>query len=263
MLRARLALSVALSLPATGAGAGAWTQPEDTVLVIATTSRQMAPASAFLGETPTTDRNGTQIFLEYGLLEGLTVGLTAYGQFSATDTTLEARLGGHVRHRLHSGTAGDVVSIQAGASFPVERWFGSQLGDDRPDSASELDLRVLYGRGWQWDLGDSFVSGEAGLRIRGEGLDEELRVDATIGHTPTRGVLGLFSVFSTVPLGQKGDASLKLSPSVAYTLFSSLGPNDKKPDGEFSPNTLQLGLSWDALAPEDGLTVSLSVWRRF
>lgn len=263
MTRVLIAALMAAATVSGPAFAGAWPQAEDGVVVIATTGRQMAPAGAFLGGGAERDKNTTQLFVEYGFSRNTTIGLSAYGEFSTTDDVLEARIGGHVRHRIWSGRDGDVISLQAGATFPVERWLGSGLGDNRPQSASEVDLRVLYGRGWQWGLGDSFFSGELGLRFRGEGLDEEVRADLTVGHTPIDGILGLMSIFTTIPMGQQSEHSFKLAPSVAYTFRPFLGSNDKKPSGSVNPNTLQLGLIWDALQPQDGLTLQLSIWKRF
>lgn len=243
--------------------AGAWPQPQGKVQIIMTTTRKIAPAGGFFGEPVESDTNGTQIFAEFGATEDLTVGMTIFGEFSTTDDQVEARIGAHVRYRVWTGENGDVASIQGGISAPVERWLGEGLGDNRPNSAPELDLRVLYGRGWQTDWGNAFISAEAGLRFRGEGLDEELRLDLTTGYEPLKGVLGLMSVFSTMPLGQDADPSLKLAPSIAYTLWPWLGANDKKPYRPINPDTIQLGIVWDALEPSDGLTLALSIWKGF
>lgn len=243
--------------------AGAWPQREGKVQIIWTTTRKIAPVSAYFGDPATSDKNASQIFVEYGATKDLTLGLTLFGEFSTTADEVEARIGLHARHLLWSGKGGDVISIQGGVSVPVERWLGSELGDNRPDSVTELDVRVLYGRGWQTDWGNSFVSTEAGIRLRGEGQDEELRVDATAGHEAWRGVMGLMSVFTSVPLGKGSDVSVKLAPSIAYTLWPWLGENDKKPIDPVNPNTVQLGVVWDASEPGDGLALTLSVWKGF
>ena len=65
-----------------------------------------------------------------------------------------------------------------------------------------------------------------------------------------------------MPLGD-GDASLKLAPSVALTMWPFLGPNDKKPAEFAHPNTVQLGAVYDVLNPGDGLALNVSVWSRF
>ncbi len=74
--------------------------------------------------------------------------------------------------------------------------------------------------------------------------------------------MALFNVHGTMALGG-GDASLKLAPSLAYTFWPWLGPNDRKPDGPVNPSTLQIGVTWDALNPDDGLAIDVSVWKRF
>ncbi|MEO1494096.1 MAG: hypothetical protein AAFV19_18235 [Pseudomonadota bacterium] len=261
MLRTVLA-GLSVCLVTVEAQAGAWTQPEGDGLFIMTTARRAAPASALFSDVADQDSNSTRIFVEYGVFDDLTLGLTAFTDFSNTDQDLEAAIGGHVRYRV---LADDnwVLSVQGGASFPIERWFGSRFGDDRPDSVPEYDIRMLYGRGWQLDWGNGFISTEFGLRLRGEGQSEELRFDATLGHEPLKGVLGLMSVFASAEMGDGQESSFKLSPSIAYTQFPWLGSNDKKPAGFAVPDTVQIGVTWDVMNPEDGLEIGVSIWRRF
>lgn len=245
------------------AEAGAWTQPEDRGLIIISGSRTVTPVRAWFGGVRERETNTQSMFLEYGLWDDLTVGITTFAEYGNAGEIFEARAGLHARHRVWTGDAGDVVSVQAGISVPTERWFGSTLGDDRPDSATELDFRVLYGRGLQWDLGNSFVSGEFGLRLRGEGLDEQLRFDMTMGHEFWDGYQILGSVFSSFPLGNKDEVSIKLSPAFAFTLWPRRGKNEKKPWRPFYPTTLQTGLVWDASQPNSGMEVGMSIWNRF
>ena len=242
--------------------AGAWTLPENRGQFISTASRTVAPVKAWFGGTIDADSNRNQLFLEYGFWDDLTVGMTVFGDVSTTSDDLEAGLGGHVRHRLWAED-GSVFSVQAGFTAPIERWLGNGLGDNRPNSATEVDVRVLYGRGWQSDWGNSFLSSEFGMRVRSEGLDEQLRLDATIGHEPTRGLLLLASMFTSVPLGADDDVSVKFSPSLAYTLWPFLSENEKKPWQPISPDTVQIGVTWDAASPSSGLEIGLSIWRSF
>ena len=262
MPRALFALLIAaLPIPAQS---GAWTLAEDSGLLILTTTREMAPAgSMFGGNVADRDKNASQAFVEYGLTDDTTLGLAAFGSFSSMNSDVELRLGGHVRHRVWQGQDGDVASVQLGASFPAERWLGSEFGDDQPDSVPEVDVRVLYGRGWQFSWANAFISSETGLRIRGENQDEEIRFDTTAGVEPWRGIMGMMGVFAATPLGEQGTAQFKIAPSVAYTLWPNVGQNDKKPEDAVNPTTLQLGVSVDALNMDDGLGLSLSIWRRF
>ncbi|MFK7943712.1 MAG: hypothetical protein AB8B85_12480 [Paracoccaceae bacterium] len=242
---------------------GAWTLPEGQGQVITSASRTITPVRAWFGEVIDADSNTNQVFAEYGLWDDLTVGGSLFAKYATTSDDLETRIGIHARHQIWTGDAGDVFSVQAGVSAPMERWLGGGLGDNRPNSATEIDLRALYGRGWQWDLGNSFVSSELGLRFRGEGLDEQLRFDVTAGHEPIRGVLLLGSAFSSFPLGNKDEVSIKLAPSVAYTLWPLLGRNEKKPWQPISPDTLQIGVTWDAARQNSGLEIGVSIWKSF
>lgn len=257
-------LAVTAGLVASDAAAGAWTLAEGSGQLIMTTGRNIAPIEGFIGDAADSDSNSSQIWVEYGVAEGWTVGAVVYGEFSTIDIEdMQLRLGAHVRHRIWTGEAGDIASVQVGFSAPVENWMGDIAPDSLPDSVPEVHLGALYGRGWQTDWGNSFVTAEAAFQWRGEGADEELRFEVTAGHEAWKGVLGLFSVFSSMPLGDQNDATLKLAPSLAYTHWPWLGDNDRKPYGALHPNTVQLGIVWDALNPDDGLGVQISIWKSF
>lgn len=259
-----LAVMLVVCLAAGDAVAGAWTLPEGAGQIIMTTGRKIAPAGAFFSGVAEEDSNSAQLFVEYGLDEDWTVGATLYADISPIDLhDLEIRLGPHVRHRVWTGKQGDVVSVQAGFMAPVEKWLVGDLAASLPGSVPEAHLRGLYGRGWQWWAGNSFVSTEGGFHWRGEQAADELRLDMTAGHEAWKGVLGLLGLYSIVPVIGDGETSLKVSPSVAWTLWPWLGSNDKKPFGELNPNTIQLGVTWDVLNPEDGLGVGVSIWRSF
>jgi hypothetical protein len=262
---------MAACLAACDAAAGAWTLAEGSGQLIMTTGRKIAPVGAYMGGPADSDSNSSQVWAEYGVVDGWTVGVVAYGEFSTTDAEdLELRLGGHVRHRVWTGEQGDVASVQVAFSAPVEGWLGDLAPESLPDSVPEVHLRGLYGRGWQTGWGNSFVSAEGGFHWRGERAADELRLDVTTGHEAWKGVLGLFSVFTAVPIGDGNDdggdgsdATLKFAPSIAYTMWPWLGDNDKKPIGPLYPNTVQLGVVWDALNPDDGLGVQISIWKSF
>ncbi len=246
------------------AAAGAWTLAKGDGQVISTTGRRIAPVGGLFGGVADDDENSSQIYVEYGVTDGWTLGATAYAAFSATDPQgTEISLGLHVRHRIWQRENGDVVSLQAGVSAPVEKWLVGAAADSLPGSVPEAHLRALYGRGWQTGWGNSFVSAETGFHWRGEHAADEWRMDVTAGTEHWKGVMGLLGVYSIVPVIGDGEASLKIAPSVAYTLWPWLGPNDKKPFGEVNPDTVQLGLVYDLLNPDDGLEVTIGIWRRF
>ncbi|HLS18423.1 MAG TPA: hypothetical protein VK090_01320 [Paracoccaceae bacterium] len=247
------------------AAAGAWTLAKGSGQIIMTTGRKIAPIGAYFSGLPEKDSNTAQIFVEYGVAERWTLGAMLQSDISTTDLeALEIRAGAHLRHRLWQGAQGDVISAQLGFAAPIERWIvGKDLADSLPHSVPEAHLRALYGRGWEWGLGNSFISTEGGFHWRGEGAANELQFDFTAGHETWKGVLGLLGIYSTLPLGGGGEHSLKLAPSIAWTIWPRIGRNDKKPEGKVNPNTVQLGISWDALNPRDGLGAQISLWRSF
>lgn len=260
------ALIVADAMTPGAAKAGAWTLAEGDGIAITTVARKVTPISGLLGGTADSDQTEVQVFLEYGVLDDLTFGFTALNKFSMTQDIVEMRFGAHLRKRVWQGKDGDVASIQAGFALPAEGLLGGTLGDNRPNSVSEIDVRALYGRGWGLSWTNAFVSTEAGLRWRGESQPDELRFDTIAGIEPWRGFQGLVGLFVAVPVGGgtvDQDTSLKFAPSVAYTAWPWLGDNDKKPDGLRTPVTFQLGMDIDVLSPSDGISFSFSLWNRF
>lgn len=252
-------------LAVSDAAAGAWTLAKGSGQIVMTTGRKIAPAGAYFSGVPEKDSNTAQIFVEYGVAERWTLGASIHSDISTTDLdALEIRAGAHLRHRLWTGRQGDVVSAQLGFAAPIERWIiGNRLADGLPHSVPEAHIRALYGRGWEWGLGNSFVTTEGGFHWRGEGAANELHLDLGAGHEAWKGVLGLLGIYSIMPLGSGGERSLKLAPSIAWTIWPRIGPNDKKPRGKVNPNTVQLGVIWDALNPGDGLGAQISLWRSF
>jgi hypothetical protein len=84
-------------LAAGSAYAGAWTQAKGDGIVIVTTARRVAPVGALTGGPASRDTNVSQIYLEYGLFDGLTIGAKTYIELSTTDlTAASAALGGFV-----------------------------------------------------------------------------------------------------------------------------------------------------------------------
>lgn len=263
-VRLAIVLGLAMLVPGGPARAGAWTLAEDDGQLFITTGRKVAPAGALLGGIAERDTTTMQVFVEYGLTDRLTLGLVGRAEMLTTTLQLDLEIGGHARYRLWQGPTGDVISIQAGGRFPLEETVGPLLAGGTEFHVAEAGAGLLYGRGWQWGWGDSFVTTELGFRWRGAGVADELRLEATAGHKPVRQLMALFSVYSALPVGPGvGDASLKLAPSVAYTFWPWLGRNDKKPDGPVNPSTLQIGVSYDILNPDHGLAIDFSVWKRF
>ncbi|MEM0922448.1 MAG: hypothetical protein AAGF44_03125 [Pseudomonadota bacterium] len=264
----RHAVQIGLMLAALGLGeaaAGAWTREEGTGQVIFSTGRRVAPVGALTGRIADEDSNTTQIFVEYGLFNDLTIGATLFAELSSTDLGEgSASAGLFLRQRLWQGERG-VVSVQAGYIHPIEDIFPGEFGRNGSASEQEVEVRALYGHSWWGDWGSAFFSGEAGYDWHGDAEADEIRLDATIGWEPYRCCLALMSGFATVPVGGggSGDASLTIAPSIAYTIWPDIGRNHKKPQGPVRPATIQIGINYDLLNSDDGLGVQLSLWRRF
>ncbi|MEM7212546.1 MAG: hypothetical protein AAF479_11745 [Pseudomonadota bacterium] len=263
MLLRRAVVVLTCLLPASVL-AGAWPAPEGGGQTIVTNTRKVQDISDIAGGGDQATRTEINLFAEYGVTQDTTVGLVIFGGFDdATFTDVELQVGGHVRHRFWTSEGGDVAAVQVGAGFPAERWLGYGLGDDRPQSVTEVYVSLLYGTSWQTRWTNGFISSGIEFRSRGEGLDDEVKFFATGGLQPFDRLMFLLDVAATDPLGDLGTSSLKLTPSVAFSMNPWLGDNDKKPDLASPPTTLQFGLTWDVRAPSDGIAFNIGIWRPF
>ncbi len=260
-----LALWAAIVLSDPGAArAGAWTRTRGEGLVIATTARRASPLGALTGGVADSEANISQIYLEYGLTDALTVGARAYAEFSfAAPDRSAASLGGFLRQRVWQDGNGGIASVQAGYDQPVDSLLGGSFALADPGAVPEAHLAGLYGRGWGGLGSSSFLSTGAAWHWRGDGFDDELRLEATGGHAWSRSWMGILSLFGLIPLGPDTDASLKISPSVAHTIWPTGVPHARRPHRKPNPPTVQLGVSYDLLNRGDGLGISVSIWRRF
>ncbi len=269
LLAALLAVAPGLA-PGGAAHAGAWTQSKGEGLAIVTAARRVAPVSSLAGGPIDADANITQVYLEYGLIEGLTAGGKLYVELSASDLAASsASLGGFLRKRVWRDGHGGVASVQGGYARPVESLIGQGFERADPGAVPEAHLVGLYGRGWADDWGSAFLSTGAGYHWRGEGLADEVRGELTGGYAPWRRWMGMLSLYGLYPLAGGTDASLKIVPSIAYTFEPDAeaeagGEAEAGAEAEAArPRTIQLGLSYDVLNGGDGVGVSLSIWQPF
>lgn len=261
--RAIAAVGVLAALPGTAA-AGAWTRAAGDGQLIISSGRTVAPAGAWTGGAAEEDTSFTQVYVEYGLFDDLTLGANLFAEIDALDfASSSASLSLFARQRLWVGQHGDVASVQLAVSYPFEEMVLDQFDvPSTSDNAFAIELRGLYGKGWGFDWGNAFVSVEGGYRWR-DGRSDEIRFDATGGVEPVKGVLGILSAFTLWPLQDDTDASVKIAPSVAWTMFPWIGDDGKKPRGPISPDTIQFGAIYDVLDPDGGLTLQISIWRSF
>ncbi len=161
------------------------------------------------------------------------------------------------------GGQGGVGSVEIGYAHPIDSLLGSTFAVSQPGAVPEAHLGGFYGHGWADDGGSAFISTGVAYHLRGEGTADDLRYEFTTGYAPWRRIMGIVSFYGLTPLVEDADASLKIAPSIAYTMWPKVGRDEKKPAGPVKPGTFQLGVSYDLLNQDDGLGVSFSIWRRF
>lgn len=269
-MRAPLAAAILTAALPGLAAAGAWTQPEGEGQVIVSGSIGVSPQFGLANDVGDTESSYTSLFVEYGVLEGLTVGGTAFVELPEGDTRDNtSSLGFLVRKRLWQGEDGDVASVQVGFVQPLDDVMGDQYGGPGADPTQEVSFRALYGRGFGGDWGTAFVSTEAGYHLQIDDDEDELRFDVTAGYGPDPCCLVMLSAFSTVPLGDMEDAAIKIAPSFAYTFRGDVEAARKakeageEPPPSITPLTLQISVSQDILNFSDGFGVQFSLWRPF
>lgn len=244
--------------------AGAWTRTRGEGLLIVTTARRASPLGGLTGGVADSEANISQLYLEYGLTDALTLGAKTYVEFSLSEPERSAAsAGGFLRQRLWQDGRGGIASVQAGYDHPVDSLLGGSFSLADPGAVPEAHVAALYGRGWGGLGSSTFLSTGAAWHWRGDGADDEFRVETTAGRAWNRSWMGVLSLFGLIPLGPDTDASLKISPSVAYTIWPTGVHHARRPHRRPNPPTVQLGVSYDVLNPGDGLGVSVSIWRRF
>jgi len=246
------------------ASAGAWTRAKGEGQVIVSVGRRVAPMDGLVGGTAAHDTSISQVYVEYGLADGLTIGGKTYVEFSSTDLDdSSASLGVFVRKRVWQDGKGGVGSLQVGYAHPIEPLLGSNFAYADPGAVPEAHIAALYGRGWGGDWGSAFLSTGIAYHWRGEGEADDVRLELTGGYAPWRRLMGILGLYGLTPLGSGTDRSLTIAPSLAYTFKSR--DDDTAPEGKAKakPSTIQLGVSYDLLSPSDGLGVLFSIWRPF
>ena len=252
------ALLLGLAAAPAPAEAGAWTREPGTIQLITTIGQRGAPLRA--GEDAAdADTSTFQFYGEYGLTETVTVGGKLWLDMASTDPQLgSAAIGPFLRKRLWRTDTGHVAAVQVGALAPIEDWISAEFGRAKPFSTYEGSVRALYGKSWWGDWGSAFVSTEAGYQYRLD-LPDEIRADVTAGIEPLDCCMAMLGVYGLTPIepGQTDD-SLRLAPSVVWHAF-----RPEEDAEETRATSFQLGLTYDALQPEDGIGFFIGVWQEF
>lgn len=215
-LRIALVIAALSSWPAGRASAGAWTRAPDEVFT-AQSVRYFTTELAEDTDAPFR-RVSTDVYLEYGLREGLTLGgKLEFGQ--RLDGQQESFVSGFVRARLWRGAAGDVVSAQLGGGLPVLEALAPE--NITRDVTADARATLSYGRGFVSDLGAGWLDGAVTLRHRSGPPADELKLDLTAGLRPDEAWVTLAQGFATFGLGNDGFGGsdfdvVKLALSVGY-----------------------------------------------
>ena len=260
---AGLLFAALILLPPLPALPGAWTRAAGEGQIIVTAARSSGPAGSVLSDVPDRDITTSQIYLEYGLTDSLTLGGKAYVQisgFSPGDNS--ALAGGFLRKRVWQDGQGGVASLEGGYAHPIESVFGPTFANAAWGAVPEAHGAALYGRGWGGDWGSAFLSTGLAYYWRGRGAADNLRAEATAGYAPWRWLMGMVSLYGLEPLGSGSERSLKVAPSLAFSY--GFGDEDGDPEAKKRhPSTIQFGASYDLLNPGEGVGFSVSVWRGF
>ena len=245
--------------------AGAWPAPKGIVQYIVTTSLKGEDPGDIAKVLNDEDaRNEVLLYGEYGITDDTTGGLTVYAGFDQADLRYaEVEVGAFLRHRFWWNEMGDVASFEVGINLPTERWVGSGLGERRNNSVNEAFGSLMYGVGRQLDWANVFASSGVEYRARGSGKPDRVTLFTTLGLQPHDRFITLLDIWLQKPLDRDDPLRLKFTPSIGLILKPWTWENEKK-SGQLSyPTTLQLGVTYDTLNPEDGVALNLSIWRSF
>jgi hypothetical protein len=204
---AALLLMAALAAP-WQATAGAWTQPQGSTLFIGTATFTDANEGLRDGfktrSLPDYRKLETALLIEHGVTDWLTaiatptlrwtrVGSPASDSFFGLGYT---DLGARVRLWRDDSS---VLSVQAVGRIPgaADDSAPAEIGNTDP----ELDLRVLFGRGFSAGGRPAFVNVEGAYRLRAEEPPNEFRADLTFGIQPAERWLLLAQSFTVVSDG--------------------------------------------------------------
>lgn len=255
MARFFLSAIAAAALAGGEAGAGAWTLAPGEGFSAQSTRYFSTEASA--SQRVDYARLSVGLYAEYGLFEGVTVGLDV-DQGTRMDAAgrgaQDGRAGGFLRIRLGGFDEWDVVSVEIGGSASLSG-FTSPAAPGGDDS-NEWRVTALYGRGFETDLGQAWLDTGFGFsKFVGDRADE-LRFALTLGLRPDENWVALAQVF-----GEKGMRNAAFGGADFDLLKAHLSFGREVEEGK----TMLLGVGQDLLTrgTSGGYEVSLSVWSLF
>lgn len=256
-------LATALISTATAAAASPWPREEGRLFIAAKTNYfkstgDEAPVGG--GGAPVFERFDGDVYAEYGLLHGVTLGAKiVYGHARFYDGFFESQVDGiaeieaSVQYAVLNGQQG-ALSVKATGITPTRFEQGGRPGVF--SDGIDAELRVLYGRGLISEPFKVYATAEAGYRRRfGDGADQ-IRGDVLLGLEPNRRLLVLieaqsrFSLRNEKPGGADYDV-LILQPSLVWRQGQRW--------------SVQAGVSYEAASRnlERGAGYFVSLWAEF
>ncbi|MEW6258042.1 MAG: hypothetical protein AB1592_18975 [Pseudomonadota bacterium] len=220
-----MAASLAVAFWTASACAGAWTQRESAgslfLQTTATWSAQAFDADGVLFDSRTYDKVSTQLFIEYGASDWLTLLVApelvqidlGAGQTGSQDAA-PSRYSGFgytdlgARVRLGQGE-GWIISAQALLRVPGAKPSGGIAALGYGDA--ELDLRLLAGLTFTLFGLPAFLDLEAAQRLREGSPPDEIRIDATLGVRIAPQWLALVQSFNVVSEGAGQEPAFDVS----------------------------------------------------
>jgi hypothetical protein len=216
-------LAAGLMASPTAAFAGAWTLDagQSVAIVTGTLSRsdKAFDASGNPQSIARYSKNELQALFEFGATSWLTLMLAPSLQHVGIAAPFEAQRSGlgytdiGARVRLGGGDSW-VVSAQTTLRVPgtFDKTNPAAIGYTDP----EVDVRALFGYGFNAGAWPAFVDVQVAQRFRLGGPPDEFRADFTLGVRPQDKWLVLLQSFNVV---SEGAGSLPLFPSYSYSKF--------------------------------------------
>lgn len=227
----RLAFVICALFPLYQASAGAWLQPKHHGQFIAQasyySSNEFFDSDSKKTAQPRFSKIEFQPYIEYGLLDNLTIGATAYTQQvqqSGTGNTGIADPEIFARTTLWKNDR-SLISIQPLLKF---RSQFARTGNPRGGSGStDAELSLLYGRNLNLLSTHDYVDMRAGYRYRSTQLHDQWRADASLGVevapnwfvTPAIRSIIATKIRDTIAFSENGDQDydlIKLEVGVNY-----------------------------------------------
>jgi hypothetical protein len=169
----------------------------------------------------TTDDAGTSgsFYVEYGLSEGMTVGLDAtYDTDLATYITDRTTVILNEDGTFPQGSAIVFLRFPLGPTDQANKWayhIGVGVRYENAELAKAAEVGLSWGRGIQWRDRYGWVGVDASYNRAEEPARDRIKLDATVGLGITKRLKGMLQMFNTI---EDGETYSKIAPSLLVSL---------------------------------------------